>query len=111
MSAKHTPGDWVVKTLETNHHGYDWPTFTIRSKTTNVCLAVVGEVDRYCSEQNEANAILMASAPKLLAALKGLVANQEEGWRALGTTCEEHIQQFPYLRQARAAIIEAEGSK
>jgi hypothetical protein len=43
----------------------------------------------------------------LLTALVNLVRNQEEGWRATGTMPEEHIQAFPYLREARAAIKQA----
>ena len=68
MSA-HTPAPWTVQQLETNHNGYDWPTFAIRSANTNCCLAVVGDVDRYHADQNEANARLIAAAPELLAAL------------------------------------------
>src|SRR3990167_4209826 len=43
---QHTPGKWTVQPIEIARHGYDWRTFAIRSPA-NVCLAVVGEVDRY----------------------------------------------------------------
>jgi hypothetical protein len=59
-------------------------------------------------KKQKKNARLIVASPRLLAALKSLVANQEEGWRSTGTMPEEHIQQLPYLREARAAIAEAE---
>jgi hypothetical protein len=64
ITHEHTPGPWVVQRLEDAHHGYHWPTFTVRSPQ-NVCLAVVGDVDRYESERIPANARLMAAAPSL----------------------------------------------
>lgn len=54
-----TPGPWKLQGLETAHNGYDgWKTFAVRSATTNVCLAVVGEVDHYHEPDHEANAAL-----------------------------------------------------
>jgi hypothetical protein len=50
------PGPWAVQELETSHHGYaGWHTYAVRS-SQNVCLAVVGEVDRFEEERIEANA-------------------------------------------------------
>jgi hypothetical protein len=53
-----------VQKLEAEHHGYPWPTFTVRGPK-NVCLAVVGDVDRFESERIPANARLMGAAPSL----------------------------------------------
>lgn len=66
----HTEAPWTLQELETARNGYqDWRTFAIRSPA-NVCLAVVGDVDRYESERIPANARLMAAAPNMLAALR-----------------------------------------
>ncbi len=60
---KHTKGPWITEKIEGHYRGYaNWETFDIRS-TANVCLAVVGEVDRYHEEDHEGNARLMAAAP------------------------------------------------
>jgi hypothetical protein len=67
---KHTPGPWVLQQLETNHSGYDWPTFAVRSTPGNYCLAVVGDVDRATADVNKGNACLIAAAPDLWAASK-----------------------------------------
>ena len=51
--------------------GYpDWHTYAIRDVKTNVCLASVGNVDRYFEKNNEANARLISQAPALLNALE-----------------------------------------
>ena len=47
---------WTIQNLETNHNGYDWPTFAIRSQPGNHCLAVVGEMDNATAPFNAANA-------------------------------------------------------
>lgn len=68
--SQHTVGPWTVQQLESEHHGYTgWPVYAIRSKE-NICLAIVGDVDRYESERIPANARLIAAAPELLAALR-----------------------------------------
>jgi len=69
MTRQHTSGPWKVEQIATNRHGYEWPVYTVRSCRENQCLAVVGEVDRATSPDNEANARLIAAAPDLLAAL------------------------------------------
>ena len=62
--------NWTVQQLETEHHGYDWPTYAIRQMPENYCLAVVGDVDRSTAEKNKANAYLMSAAPELFEACK-----------------------------------------
>lgn len=65
----HTRGPWAVQELDKGHNGYPgWNTFAIRSPQ-NVCLAVVGDVDRYHEGDHAANANLIALAPELLDAL------------------------------------------
>lgn len=61
-AAQATPRPWTLQALEDTHHGYeDWQTFAIRSPA-NVCLALVGTVDRYESERIPANAAFIVSA-------------------------------------------------
>lgn len=67
--ATYTAGPWKVEPLEKYRHGYSgWNTFTVRNSKTNICISVVGEVDRSTSPENEANAKLMAASPDLLQA-------------------------------------------
>lgn len=66
----HSAGPWTLQQLETEHHGYEnWPTYAVRSRK-NVCLAIVGDVDRYESERIPANARLIAASPMLYALVR-----------------------------------------
>lgn len=54
---------------------------------------------------------LEAQAPivgNLVDAAKGLIHNQETGWRSAGMP-EEHIQTMPYLKPLRTALEAVEG--
>ena len=70
-----TPGLWKLQTLETNHNGYEWPTFAVRSMATNHCLAIVGDVDRATADHNKGNARLISAAPELLEACNVALKN------------------------------------
>lgn len=61
----HTPTPWTLHDLGPHPRYPDWHTYTIRETKTNVCLAVVGHVDRWPYKHNRANATLMVSAPEL----------------------------------------------
>lgn len=99
MSAKHTPGPWFL-------HTFDDGSMAIQPA---VGFMVTPVKPRAGFEEDIPNFKLMAAAPDLLAALVGLVENQEAGWRATGTMPDEHIKAMPYLRAARAAIAKAKG--
>ena len=75
---KHTHGPYKLQLIEEEHHGYKWKTYCIRSAKTNVCLSVVGAVDRYESERIPATALLMSKAPELLEALRDLLVMVEQ---------------------------------
>lgn len=61
MKAKHTPGPWTYE-LRESHDEYETPLFCIDAEDSNELVATV-------NPDNEANAILIASAPELLEAL------------------------------------------
>jgi hypothetical protein len=68
----HTPGPWEIQSLGVTHNGYEWPTFAVRSPR-NICLAVIGDVDRASAPDNTANARLIAAAPEMLELIQSLV--------------------------------------
>lgn len=72
---------WTIQQLETNHHGYDWPTYAIRD-AQNHCIALVGDVDRATAEMNETNALMMAAAPEMFQALWAIVELSKDQGRA-----------------------------
>jgi hypothetical protein len=89
-----SPAPYSVQLLETAHNGYpDWKTFAVRS-AQNVCLAVVGQVDRHDEEKYGDVARLFAAAPELLAALEFALDNGDD---------------FEAEKRARAAIALARG--
>ncbi len=74
MSKAIKKGGFEVQPLETSRHNCKgWDTFAIRAGN-NICLAVVGEVDRYYEEEYGEIAKLFAAAPDLLKALKVFIA-------------------------------------
>jgi hypothetical protein len=77
---KDTVKPMVVQVVDRGRNGYeDWNTFAIRDPKTNHCLAIVGEVDRGTSDNNEANAYLFAAAEVMQQAL---------------TVAREHLRQY-----------------
>jgi hypothetical protein len=77
MSTEHTEcleKSFTVQTLNEGFHGYEnWNTYAVRC-AHNVCLGVVGEVDRFHEGEHEQIARLFAAAPDLLAACIEIVA-------------------------------------
>ena len=100
MTAKHTPGPWKKQDLGEHPRYPDWHSYAIRDSKTNVCLAVVGKVDRYFEKNNDANAALIAAAPDLLAALEVILARAAFHGKLNRAECES---------LARAAIDKAKG--
>ena len=69
------PQNFKVEKSQDNYHNYPfWSTYTIRDSKTNVCVAIVGEIDRYFEKEYQSIAQLLASAPQLKRALE-LIAN------------------------------------
>jgi hypothetical protein len=101
----HTPGPWttVLRDEEKSAGGRTFRQWEVRNAELNRCICDV----YYVTEEGEADAILMAAAPDLLAALlQAEIVTAEacqgqdmanECWRILG--------------QIRAAIAKAEGSR
>lgn len=110
-TTEHTAGPWVVQALETNHHGYDWPTFCVRNKPGNHCLAVVGVVDRATADQNTANARLIATAPELLELCRTVLIrlDVEHAERIAKGETTPHFICAALRNDLRAAIAKATG--
>lgn len=106
---QHTPGPWTIQRLETQRNGYDWQTFAIRSPQ-NVCLTVVGDVDRFESERIPANASLIAHAPAMREALRMAAGRLEflHGLSHPNMACG-HIDNAEWLEPARAILRAVDG--
>jgi len=106
MKATHTPAPWKVAGLSLNDH----EAFVIESDTQTICWTANGieNDEEFVSAEDQANALLIAAAPELLAALEHLL--------------EDHKRMFPYwvypnskikwekcseVRQAQTAITKA----
>lgn len=105
MTAQHTQGEWSVVAIfpdKSKGHTFE-PIVSILANSPTHGTIRIADIPDVESEDCEemANARLFAVAPKLLEALKALVARIEEGsppaWFATG-----------YYRDAKAAIAVAE---
>lgn len=99
--AKHTPGPWC-----THRNGFS--SVYIEARVGGGMLqevACCGPTNEG-SDQQEANARLIAAAPELLDALRGLLALEEENLRGY-----DDIDVCAEVQFARAAIAKAEGGE
>ena len=102
MSSKHTPGPWLARTAPTSAglchiiSAADWRGAFLYGDGSR--LGVDDALPK--AQELSANARLIAAAPDLLEALKGLVAWADDLRR------EDPVED---LRKARAAISKAEG--
>lgn len=92
--SKHTPGPWAVKFSK-----YESDVLLVQAgMPSNRVLARFGGEDEPLDEAAMADAALIAAAPDLLNALRGLMA-----W------CAGDVLDLPEVNAARAAIAKAEG--
>lgn len=97
----HTPGPWFPVL---NCAG----AWDITVADTQFSQSVAGVVhNKYIPGDAEANARLIAASPRLLAALKALVAAEDQYCRDTGLKTDDPITRA--VKKARAAIAEAEG--
>jgi len=97
-NTKHTPGPWKVKRLPQECYGY------IRAITVgDDHLAHVLDWEDSLTECT-ANARLIASAPELLEACKGILQSFHES-----IVTELALEEFPALKRVAEAIAKAEG--
>jgi len=106
---QYTPGPWTLQQLETRRKGYDWATFAVRSPA-NVCLAIVGEVDRYQSERIPANARLIAKAPQMDRTLTA-APDLPDDWPNEDAVAAFAEAYTAWKKDARAILAEIEGGK
>jgi hypothetical protein len=120
MSARHTPGPWVVNDFCTENDA-DTAVWTSHDPHTakSICechFNTVREIQRGehgCHQlEAEANARLIAAAPDLLEALRNLVFTAQKMWddaKPLKDTALVTVT-HPMLEEARAAIVKATGA-
>jgi len=106
----HTPGPWEIQAIPQprQRRGFE---YVIRDKR-NCALAEVGHIDAITDgAEGEANALLIASAPDLLAALKAITGRLLSATSMLNSLgCPTYYADaLPILLQARAAIAKATG--
>src|ERR1043165_8731778 len=102
MEAKHTPGPWTAFRHHPNRPckpGYFWKWANVRSGSRIVCT-FHSSVSRFPDLENSANALLIAAAPDLLAALVELSDAVEQWGRKVGN----HDQ--PSREEARVAMAQ-----
>lgn len=94
MDSKHTPGPWYAKGSSENR------AWEVAERNTGELVAELNTIDA----TGEADARLIAAAPDLLAALRGLVRDIEGREKRTGIT-----QMGTAIDAARAALAKAEG--
>jgi hypothetical protein len=123
MNTKHSSTHWKIQPLGPRPGYPNWKAFCIRDAKTNVHIATVGNVDRYFEGKEEANAILIASAPtqhSALTEIDRLTCNMpvmdidtQEGFRLRPSLEAYRIEVNKVIIQiretARAAIAQATG--
>ena len=92
--SKHTPGPWTV-----HHSMRDCVTFEGKNGTENLFMQNLGG---YFACQNKYDARLIAAAPELLEALKGMA---DHFWLASNEV------ELEVLKMAKMAIAKAEGNQ
>ena len=102
METKHTPGPWTAHPIELNH-GLPYTPVAASTLIAKAYSTAFGD-----HEQSDANARLIAAAPELLEALKGL----DEAYCRAGAdlTRDERHEDRLRLIAARAAIAKATGA-
>jgi hypothetical protein len=74
-------GKWIMQDADTKHNGYEgWDTYAIRDAKTNVCLALVGEIDRYHAQEYRDIAQAISAVPDMIEALQNLISYLESNY-------------------------------
>lgn len=102
--SKHTPGPWHVGTQNDLLYVIDRrPATSNDYPDHNADVAAIAKV--YCGNESEANARLIATAPELLEALRGMMAAYEE------LHARYDLGECQATVDARAAIAKATGEQ
>jgi hypothetical protein len=106
MGAQHTPGPWAVTSSKGDVHSQ------ARNGQNWICQGPNDSVSAPFASEREANARLIAAAPKLLAALRLQIKEwHEQGCPTAFAPVDECMHCFGIRRQvALAAIAEATGA-
>jgi hypothetical protein len=101
----HTPGPWKVQALSVEGQEIILRTHGEMTIGAPESYAVASVPLRHVSINGQlANARLIAAAPDMLEALKGILANFHES-----VTTAESLAEFPALQAVAQAIAQAEG--
>ena len=95
IMSTHTPGPWDIGPMEGNQGVRIWQTDNDKNVKAIIGFVIQRKPSRELDAETEANARLIAAAPDMLAALKNMLDNHEDGYG------EEAAE------QARAAINKA----
>jgi hypothetical protein len=101
--AQHTPGDWAPYNAS---HGRIFKQWRVRDHR-GCCIAKIEQMPGQSSEEEHANAHLIAAAPDLLEALQGFF--KEFPWTAEVQKRHPNSPAGKVLSKARAAIAKATG--
>lgn len=104
--SKHTPGPWRS---HTNGSDFFVTATDFHGANGKVAKCYVADVQKFRNESGEdecqANAKLIAAAPDMLEALKGILNSFHE---SVKTTAS--LDEFPSLKAVQAAIAKAQGT-
>ena len=103
MTAKHTPGPWVVKRPKNPRDAIGLVSRQVGCMVRDICI-----VEDFRNKENEANARLIAAAPELLDALERIANYSSGGVIEDGTP---RADRHDMIHIARAAIAKAKGEK
>lgn len=103
QETKHTPGPWQAYNRVGNRIFNQWRVY---SDCLNQPCAICKMDESLTGDQEVANARLIAAAPDLLEACKGLECSIREAFKL---DVKKHYSLMLFIESARAAIAKAEG--
>ncbi len=104
---KHTPGPWIVVYRAEQDGKGGSSQFSIEANISPAMKKIIAEVGRWGTDENEANARLIAAAPDLLLELESLLGCFWEGRPKIVVKRDCHL--MIAVEAARTAIRKAKG--
>ena len=108
MSTRTKIGPWKLQDLPSKPGYPNWTPYAIRDCKTNICIAIVGTVDRYFEgKQQLAHARLMKAAPDLLKNLQRCAQWIEDSVGECPAIDDDWENGHSELAEAKMAIADA----